>query len=128
MANRLYRHLPTRLAYRLARWKNVLRTMYFRNLARRKPEQVKRGILHLARQELGPGYDIGRHLSPSYKPWDQRLCLIPDGDLFAALKAGSASIVTDHIEGLGERAILLRSGAELDADIVVTPTGLDLRM
>jgi len=128
IANRLYRHLPTRLAYRLARWKNVLRTMYFRDLARRKPDEVKRGILHLARQQLGPDYDVERHLAPSYNPWDQRLCLVPDGDLFAALKAGSASIVTDHIESFTEAGILLRSGAELDADIVVTATGLDLRM
>ena len=127
IANWLYRHLPEKLAHGLARWKNVLLTMYFYNRARRKPERTKNGIIHLARMQLGSDYDVG-HLTPSYNPWDQRLCLVPDGDLFSALKSGAASIVTDHIETFTETGLRLQSGREIAADIIVTATGLDLRM
>jgi monooxygenase len=127
LAKRLYRRLPVKLAYGLTRWKNILLMLYFRRLADRKPERVKRAIVHMAKEQVGPNVDVARHLTPTYNPWEQRLCLVPDGDLFLALKAGSASIVTDHIRTFTESGIQLESGESLDADIVVTATGLELR-
>jgi cation diffusion facilitator CzcD-associated flavoprotein CzcO len=128
IGNWLYRYLPARLAGRLTRWKNILLGMYFYQLARRRPEQVRQRIVEMARQQLGPGYDVERDFSPRYNPWDQRLCLAPDGDLFHAIKAGTASIITDTIESFTERGIRLTSGQELEADIVVTATGLTMRL
>ena len=78
------------------------------------------------RQVLGPGYDLNTHFTPTYKPWDQRMCLVPDGDLFRALRTGRASVVTDHIETFTETGIRLKSGTELPADLIVTATGLNL--
>jgi cation diffusion facilitator CzcD-associated flavoprotein CzcO len=95
LANWLRAKLPGKLAYAITRWRNVLLTMYFYQLARKRPAQVKAGILKLVRAELGPDYDVATHFTPSYNPWDQRLCLVPDADLFASIKAGTASIVTD---------------------------------
>ncbi|SCX66463.1 Predicted flavoprotein CzcO associated with the cation diffusion facilitator CzcD [Variovorax sp. EL159] len=128
IANRLRRHLPDRLAYGITRWKNVLLSMLFFRLSRRKPERAKQMILGGVRQALGPDYDIATHFTPRYNPWDQRLCLVPDGDLFAALNAGRASMVTDHIDTFTPRGIRLKSGQELDADLIVTATGLDLQV
>jgi cation diffusion facilitator CzcD-associated flavoprotein CzcO len=122
----LRRRLPPRLAYAATRWKNVLLTMYFYRLARRRPERVKQAIIDLARGELGPDYDVGTHFTPRYNPWDQRLCLVPDSDLFLAIRSGKASVVTDQIDTFTEKGLKLRSGAELDADIIVTATGLKL--
>ncbi|SIQ38491.1 MULTISPECIES: flavin-containing monooxygenase [Acidiphilium] len=127
-ANRMRRRLPAQLAYGVTRWRNVLLGMFFYNLARRKPERVKAGIIGLARQALGPDYDVATHFTPRYKPWDQRLCLVPDGDLFTALKSGAASIVTDQIERFTSTGIALRSGATLAADIIVAATGLKLKL
>ena len=101
-ANWLRRHLPAMLAYRIARWRNVLMTMYFFRLARKYPARVKEGIIDLVRKELGPDYDVGTHFTPRYNPWDQRLCLVPDSDLFAALRGGTASIETGQIETFTE--------------------------
>ena len=128
IANWLRERLPAKLAYRLARLKNVALTMYFYRLARRKPEQTKQGILALARQALGPEYDVATHFTPSYKPWDQRLCLVPDADLFNAIRGGQASVATGHIETFTETGIRLRSGEEVEADIIVTATGLKLNL
>jgi monooxygenase len=128
IANWLRRMLPERFAHRLVRWKNVLLGMYFYNLSRRKPSRAKKFILDLAQKELGPEYDVEKHLSPRYNPWDQRLCLIPDGDLFSAIRSGSASIVTDEIATFTETGIRLQSGDELEADIIVTATGLKLKL
>jgi cation diffusion facilitator CzcD-associated flavoprotein CzcO len=89
---------------------------------------MKQGILNLVRKELGAEYDVDKHFSPRYNPWDQRLCLVPDSDLFAAIRAGKASIVTDEIETFTERGLRLRSGDELKADIIVTATGLRLKL
>ncbi|MCW8305827.1 NAD(P)/FAD-dependent oxidoreductase [Acidiphilium sp. PA] len=127
-ANRMRRRLPAKLAYSVTRWRNVLLGMFFYNLARRRPERVKAGIIGLARQALGPDYDVATHFTPRYKPWDQRLCLVPDGDLFNALKSGAASIVTDQIERFTSHGIALRSGATLAADIIVAATGLKLKL
>ncbi|MBV8473278.1 MAG: NAD(P)/FAD-dependent oxidoreductase, partial [Hyphomicrobiales bacterium] len=128
IANWLYAKLPERAAHVLARWKNILLQMYFYGLARRKPEAVKKGIIALAEAELGPGHDTRKHFTPRYNPWDQRLCLVPDGDLFKAIRAGNASIVTDEIESFTEAGLKLRSGEDVAADIIVAATGLVMRL
>ena len=127
-ANRLRKWLPAKLAYHLIRWRNVLLGMVFFRMARNKPEQVKQTIIGGVRQALGPDYDVGKHFTPTYNPWDQRLCLVPDSDLFEALKAGKAEVVTDHIETFTATGIKLKSGAELPADIIVSATGLTLQV
>ena len=126
LANWLRRHLAARLAYAITRWKNVLLGMYFFRLSRKRPELVKKFILRRVRRELGPDYDVVRHFTPRYNPWDQRMCLVPDSDLFEAIREGRASVVTDQIETFTEKGIKLRSGQELVADLIVTATGLDL--
>jgi monooxygenase len=128
IANKLRRRLPLKLAYGLTRWKNVLLGMYFYQLCKRKPERVKNLILGGVRQMLGPDYDIGRHFTPRYNPWDQRLCLVPDADLFRAIRRNKVTVVTDEIETFTETGIKLKSGAELPADLVVTATGLSLQL
>ena len=128
MANMLRRRLPAKLAYTLIRWRNVLGGLYFFNLARKKPDQVKTGIIDMVRGHLGPDYDVATHFTPTYNPWDQRLCLVPDADLFEAIKEGRAEVVTDRIEGFTSTGIALQSGRTLDADIVVTATGLDMQL
>jgi monooxygenase len=127
-ANWLRRHVPAKLAHRIARWRSILFGMYFYNLARRRPDFTKQAILQLVRQELGPDYDVDTHFAPRYNPWDQRLCLVPDADLFAAIRSGKVSMVTDHITSFTETGIQLRSGQELTADIIVTATGLRLKL
>ncbi len=128
LANWLRAKLPAKLAYGLVRWRNVLFGMYFYRLARRKPAKVKQRIIDMVRDELGPDYDVGTHFTPRYNPWDQRLCLVPDSDLFAAIRDGSAEVVTDTIETFTETGVRLASGAELPADIIVTATGLELQL
>ncbi len=118
--------LPERLAYRLTRWKNVQFQRYVYQQTRIKPEKVKQKLIDLVRKQLPPDYDVDRHFTPSYAPWDQRLCLVPDADLFKALRAGQADVVTDEIERVTETGITLKSGQTLAADIIVTATGLDL--
>ncbi|MCA8167126.1 flavin-containing monooxygenase [Burkholderia gladioli] len=128
VAMRLRRWLPAGLAHRLVRTKNVLLTMYLYRLSRRRPEATKRFILNAASRQLGPDFDIARHLTPRYQPWDQRLCLVPNGDLFKSIRAGQASIVTDEIERFTPGGLQLKSGQTLEADVVVTATGLKVRM
>jgi cation diffusion facilitator CzcD-associated flavoprotein CzcO len=128
MANKLRETLPAMLAYHIIRWRNVLGGMYFFNLARKKPEQVKKAIIDMVRQEMGPDYDVDTHFTPRYNPWDQRLCLVPDADLFDAIKAGKAEVVTDQIETLTKTGIKLASGRTLDADIIVSATGLKMQL
>lgn len=127
-ANWAYRTLPTGLAHRLVRWRSIAVGMYTFNLMRRWPAQAKRSILRMAREQLGPDYDLDTHFTPRYNPWDQRLCIAPDGDLFTAIKLGKASVVTDEIEMFTETGIRLRSGQELAADVIVTATGLALKL
>jgi cation diffusion facilitator CzcD-associated flavoprotein CzcO len=124
----LRRLLPARLAYRLVRAKNVGLQMLFYQLARRRPAKTRDKIVDLIRDELGPNYAVEKHFGPSYKPWDQRLCLAPDSDLFEAMRCGRASVVTDVIERFTPGGLKLRSGAELPADIVVTATGLKVQL
>jgi monooxygenase len=126
VANKLRRRLPLKLAYAATRWKNVLLGMYFYQMCKRKPDKVKGLLLGGVRQMLGPDYDIATHFTPRYNPWDQRLCLVPDADFFRAIRRGKVSVVTDHIETFTETGIRLKSGAELQADLVVTATGLAL--
>ncbi|THD59522.1 NAD(P)/FAD-dependent oxidoreductase [Phenylobacterium sp.] len=128
MANNLRKWLPAMLAYNIVRWRNVLFGMWFFRLARNKPAAVKKNIIDMVRAQLGPDYDVETHFTPSYNPWDQRLCLVPDADLFAAIKQGQAEVVTDHIETFTETGLKLASGKTLDADIVVSATGLKLQV
>jgi len=128
MANTLRKWLPAMLAYNIVRARNVLGGMYFFNLARKKPDQVKAGIIKMVQDELGPDYDVATHFTPTYNPWDQRLCLVPDADMFRQIKAGRASVVTDQIETFTQTGIRLKSGQELKADIIVSATGLVLEV
>jgi monooxygenase len=126
IANILRRVLPAKLAYPIVRWKNVLITMLVFQLSRRRPGLVKALVRKALEKRLPPGYDIDTHFKPTYGPWDQRLCLVPDGDLFDAISAGRASVATDRIDTFTESGLKLASGAELAADVIVTATGLNL--
>ena len=127
IANFLRKILPDTVAYWLTRWKQVLLSMLIFQLSRRRPDAIKRMIRRGIRMELGRDYDM-RHFTPSYKPWDQRLCLVPDSDLFKAIRSQRASVVTDHIGTFTARGIRLKSGQEIEADIIVTATGLALNV
>ena len=124
----LQKVLPERLAYGLVRWRNVLVSLYFYNYARKNPEKARKRIRELARKDLGADYDLETHFNPRYNPWDQRLCLVPDADLFAAVKSKAAEIVTDTIATFTPHGLRLSSGRELSADVVVTATGLKLKL
>ncbi|GHJ07854.1 flavin-binding monooxygenase [Micromonospora humidisoli] len=126
LADVLRRRLPARAAHRLVRAKNVLFGTVNYQLARRAPRMVRAFLRRAATGRLPAGYDVDRHFSPRYDPWDQRLCVAPDGDLFEALSAGRASVVTDTVEAFTPGGVRLGSGVELPADIVVTATGLQL--
>lgn len=125
-ANGLRKVLPDKLAYGIVRWRNVLLQKFFYHQAQAKPEQARRRLTTLAAKALGPDYPVDPHFTPKYAPWDQRLCLIPDGDLFEAIKSGRADVETDQIDTITENGIQLKSGRQLHADIIVTATGLDL--
>lgn len=127
MANWLRRKLPAKLAYRIVRWRNVLLGMFFFNQMRKHPEKARERLLGMVREAL-PDADIETHFTPRYNPWDQRLCLVPDGDLFASIRDGKAAIVTDTIERFVPEGIRLASGRTLPADIIVTATGLELQL
>jgi cation diffusion facilitator CzcD-associated flavoprotein CzcO len=115
-----------RVAYHAIRWRNVLLGMYFFRLCQRAPERAKAFILNGVRAALGPDYDVKTHFTPRYNPWQQRLCLVPDGDLFDSIKDGRASVVTNTIDSFTETGVRLKDGSVLDADIIVTATGLNL--
>ena len=123
---RVLRRLPARLAYAVLRWKNVLLMLLSFQLSRRRPELVKKLIRKGVERRLPAGYPIDTHFKPPYNPWDQRMCLVPDSDLFEAITAGRASVVTDRIATLTEDGIELGSGDRLEADLIVTATGLNL--
>jgi len=123
----LYKVFPDAIAFKLARVKAVALQWYLFHNARVRPQAVREYILNMAREEAGPGVDVDVHFNPKYEPWDQRLCLIPDGDLYASLASGEATIVTDTIETFTQTGIELTSGEHLDADIVVPATGLELQ-
>jgi len=126
MANRMRKVLPEKMAYNLTRVKNTWRQQLVYNKTRTDPDKVKQLLLGGIKMELGADYDIDKHFTPSYNPWDQRLCLVPNGDLFKSMREGKASVVTDHITSFTETGIQLASGEHLDADIIITATGLEL--
>ena len=128
VAKRLQGRLPARIAYPLIRWKNALIANVFFRVSRRWPKLVSRWVRRGVESSLPPGYDVDTHFKPRYKPWDQRVCLVPDGDLFEALSNGSASMVTDGIERFTEKGLLLASGEEIEADVIITATGLNVRV
>jgi monooxygenase len=124
----LHKRLPIGLADGLARWIDVLAGSLGYILARRRPNMVRRALLAGIRRDLGPDYDVEKDFSPPYNPWDQRVCLTPDGELFAAIRAGKVSVATDTIDSFTETGIRLKSGREVAADIVVPATGLVVKM
>ena len=126
-AQALRKFLPATWVFRLTRWKKVLFQIYLYRLSRRRPKDLRRFLLGQVRQELGPDYDVAKHFTPRYDPWDQRLCAVPNGDMFAAIREGRAEVVTDHIAHFTATGIQLQSGAHLEADIVVMATGLNLK-
>ena len=128
IADFLRRKLPAKVAYPIVRWKNVMLATLFFRVSRRWPKFMKALIRKGVERRLPAGYDVDKHFQPSYNPWDQRVCLVPDDDLFQAIRKGSASVVTDRIETFTETGLKLESGEELEADVVVTATGLNLLM
>lgn len=128
VANWLRAKLPGGLAYRLTRLKNVSLGQLFYRIARKRPEKTKARLIDMVRQELGPDYDVATHFTPRYNPWDQRICLVPDADLFASIREGRATVVTGQIERFERDGIRLQSGELLPADVIVTATGLDMQL
>jgi len=118
--------LPEKAAYVITRWKNVLLQSAFYRLCKRFPGRMKALVMRETRKALPPGFDVEKHFNPKYNPWDQRVCLVPDGDLFEAIAGGRAEVATDTIRSFDENGIELDSGERIDADIVVTATGLNL--
>jgi cation diffusion facilitator CzcD-associated flavoprotein CzcO len=128
VANTLRRLLGEKASYGLVRWRNVLMQQAFFQLARRRPQFMRKLITKGVVKELPPDYEVEKHFNPAYNPWDQRLCLVPDADLFGAIRKGQAEVVTDHVEEITEAGIRLRSGRLLEADIIVAATGLKLQL
>jgi cation diffusion facilitator CzcD-associated flavoprotein CzcO len=126
IANALRWALPARLAYSIVRWKNILLMILTFQLSRRRPKMMKALIRKGVQRQLPAGYDIDTHFKPPYNPWDQRMCLVPNGDLFEAISGARASVVTDQVATFTETGLALASGAELDADLIVTATGLNM--
>ena len=123
----LRKFLPETWVYRLARTRNVAVQLGFYKLSKAFPNLVRKALLGLARHQLGKGFDM-RHFSPRYKPWDERVCAVPNGDLFKVLRQGKASVVTEHIDGFTAQGIRLKSGQELPADVIISATGLELQL
>ncbi len=128
IADWLRSRLPSRLAYALVRWKNVLLTMLSFQLSRRAPRLMRKLIKRATERQLTPEIDVEEHFKPKYNPWDERLCIVPDGDLFKALNDGAAKIVTAQIETFTERGIALADGGELEAEVIVAATGLNAEL
>ena len=128
LAGALRKSLPPKAAYGISRWKSVLLGALFFRIARRSPRFAKQALLKGVREALGPSFDVDTHFTPRYGVWEQRVCLIPVVDLFEALNAGRAEVVTDHIERITDHGIRLQSGKELEADIIVKATGLELEV
>ena len=122
----LRKFLPVRVTYFLIRWKNILFQSWTFFLARKYPDATKNRILDMVKNELGEDYDVEKHFTPTYRPWDQRICLVPDSDLFESIKNRKASVVTDTIKEFKSDGISLNSGANVKADIIVTATGIEL--
>lgn len=127
VANWLRRVLPAQFAYDVTRLMRTSMQQLFFRIARNRPQRTRNRLLGLIRDQLGPEL-VEKHFTPRYNPWEQRLCLVPDNDMFLAIKSGNASVVTDTIESFTEKGVKLASGEELAADIIVTATGLALQM
>ncbi len=128
LSNLFHRFLPVKVAHFLGRWKNVLLQMYLYRISRKRPEMVKKYIMDQIRKVMGPDYDVDQHFNPDYAPWDQRLCAVPDNDLFLSIKGGKSSVITHHIDTFTEKGIRLKSGEELEADLIVSATGLKIKV
>jgi monooxygenase len=127
-ANTLRKILPSRLAYGITRWKNINLQAFFYNSTQKNPAKNRDRLIDIVTKELPAGYDIATHFTPRYNPWEQRLCLVPDSDMFTAIKAGKAEVVTDHIDRFTPTGILTKSGKNIEADIIVTATGLKMEI
>ncbi|EUA33591.1 putative flavin-binding monooxygenase [Mycobacterium xenopi 3993] len=119
--------LPLRVAHWLVRWRNAIVGVLLWEVSRRAPEFMKRRLRRIAEYNLPEGYDIDTHFKPPYNPWDQRLCFLVDADLYKAISDGSVDVVTDHIDHMDATGIVLKSGRHLDADVIITATGLQLQ-
>ena len=128
LANKLRKYLPLKFTYWLIRWRNILRQQYYFSLCKKYPKGVKNAIIREIKKKLSNEFDVKTHFTPKYNPWDQRMCLVPDGDLFEQINQGKVSVVTDHIKNFTENGLLLLSGEELEADVIITATGLNLEM
>ncbi|HEX7285493.1 MAG TPA: NAD(P)/FAD-dependent oxidoreductase [Candidatus Angelobacter sp.] len=128
VADFLRRIMPAMWAYRLSRWKNIGFVTFIYQLSQRFPNFMKKRLLNKVREHLGTDFDVDTHFTPRYRPWEQRMCLVPDADMFEAIKSGRAEVVTDHIETFTEEGVLLKSGKQLEADIIVTATGLAMQL
>jgi len=126
VANVLHRFLPLSAAHRLARWKNILTSIGIYEFCRRRPKVARRLLRQGAAKSLPHNYEIDKHFNPRYEPWDQRLCVAPDSDLFRSISEGRASVVTDEIDAFTEHGVRLQSGQQLEADIIVSATGLQM--
>jgi cation diffusion facilitator CzcD-associated flavoprotein CzcO len=126
-ANAIRKVLPLKAAHWIVRWRNAIVSVLMWLVARRAPEFSKRALRRIAERNLPEGYDIDTHFTPSYNPWDQRLCFIVGADLYKAISEGSVDVVTDHIDHIDAQGIMLQSGRHLDADVIVTATGLQLQ-
>ncbi len=127
IGNFLKKIFPQRLAFFLTRWKNILLGNFFYNRCVKNPDKVKEMLINGVRDQLGEDFDIEKHFTPKYKPWDERLCFVPNADFFEAMKAGKASVVTDQIDEFTKTGIRLKSGEKLSADIIIKATGLNLQ-
>ena len=128
LANWMNRNLPLSIAYPFTRWKNILLATLFYRVSRRHPKFIKNLLLKGIKKELGESFNVARHFTPTYNPWDQRVCLVPNGDLFTAIRNGAASVVTDQITTFTETGLRLKSGQHLEADIIITATGLNVQL
>jgi monooxygenase len=128
LANLLRKILPSRAAYTITRFKNIGMQRVLYKLTQKQPEKARTRLIGMVSDALGPDYDVATHFTPRYNPWDQRLCLVPDADFFEAIKSGKADVVTDHIERFTPTGILLKSGKSLEADIVISATGLKMEL
>ena len=128
IGNFIKKFTSDRLGYFLVRWKNILMQRLMLNRLRKNPEKTKQMLIDHVREHLGEDYDVDKHFTPRYMPWDQRLCFVPNGDMFQAMNSGKASVVTDTINEFTPKGIKLDSGEELEADIIITATGLNMRL
>ena len=128
IGNFIKRFTTDRLGYFLVRWKNILMQRFMLARLRKYPQKTKEMLINLVRKQLSDDYDVDKHFTPRYMPWDQRLCFVPNGDMFKAINSGKAEVVTDTIDRFTERGILLDSGNEIEADIIVTATGLNMQL